>query len=417
MEWCAANPLSGKGRVIVREEWPASFTENNPQRRFLSDNNRFIWISERNGFSNFYLYDMSGRLINTITNHQFEVANIVKVDEATNKLYYMARSGDNHMKLQLHVVGLDGTGDVMLTDPALNHSVNISPDNKYFVDNCQTHNVPPFSRLVDMKGKIVAELAQSDLTKFNQLGLKKVEQFNYKSADGVTDLHGTIHFPSAFDPAKKYPVILTIYGGPGSTGASESFTMPNALAEYGFLVIQVTARNGAGRGKAIADPLYGNLSSAEIDDFAAGVKSLWSRPYFNKDRVGVFGTSYGGTVSAACLLRYPDVFHAAVANSGVMDWQNYDALYTERFMGLLEDNEEGYDRARLKNYAKDLDGHLMIFFGTSDNNVHPSNSLQLIDALQKAGKHFEVQVGPDYGHTGLNSSRMMEFFIWHLVMN
>ena len=112
MEWCAANPETGKARVIIREEWTASFTENNPQRRFLSDNNRFIWISERNGFSNFYLYDMSGKLINTITNHQFEVANIVKVDEANNKLYYMAGSGDNYMKMQLHVVGLDGTGDV-----------------------------------------------------------------------------------------------------------------------------------------------------------------------------------------------------------------------------------------------------------------------------------------------------------------
>jgi dipeptidyl-peptidase-4 len=333
---------------------------------------------------------MSGKLINTITNHKFEVANIVKVDEANNKLYYMARSGDNHMKTQLHVVGLDGKADVRLTDPAFNHSVNISPDNKYFVDNCQTHNVPPFSRLVDMKGKIVAELAQSDLTKFNQLGLKKVEQFTYKSVDGVTDLHGTMHFPSEFDPSKKYPVILTIYGGPGSTGASESFTLPNAMTEYGFLVIQVTARNGSGRGKAIADPVYGNLSTAEIADFAAGVRSLW---------------------------KHPDAFHAAVANSGVMDWQNYDALYTERYMGLLEDNKEGYEKARLKNYAKDLRGHLMIFFGTSDNNVHPSNSLQLIDALQKAGKHFEVQVGPDHGHAAMNNSRMMEFFIWHLVMN
>jgi dipeptidyl-peptidase 4 len=417
MEFCAANPETGKARVIIREEWPASYTQNNPGRRYLSDNNRFIWESERTGFMNYYLYDMSGRQIATLTNHQFEVAGIIKVDEAKGKLYYMARSGDNHMKLQLHVVGLDGTGDMRLTDPAFNHSVNISPDNKYFIDNCQTHNIPPFSRLVDMKGKIVAQLAESDLTKFNELGLKKVEMITYKAADGVTDLHGMLHFPSDFDPSRKYPVLVSVYGGPETNSARETFSLPSAITEYGFLVLNLDSRSAAQRGKKFMDPFYGNLGIVEMDDQAEGVKSIWNRPYVNKERVGIYGTSYGGTASAMCLLRFPDVFHAAVANSGVTDWQNYDALYTERYMGLMEDNKEGYERAKIMNYAKNLKGHLMIFFGTSDNNVHPSNSLQLIHSLQMAGKHFEVQVGPDHGHAGLGHDRMMEFFIWHLVMN
>lgn len=417
MEWCAANPDNGNVRVIIREQWLPSFTNNSPMRRFLADNNRFIWESERNGFRNYYLYDMSGKLHATLTNHPFEVAGIVKIDEPGKKLYYMARSGDNHMKLQLHVVGLDGRGDTRLTDPAFNHSVNISPDNRHFIDTYQTHNTPPATRLVDMRGRVVAELSKGDLAKFREAGMKTVEQFTYTSADGVTKLPGTLHFPANFDPSRKYPVLFSVYGGPGSTGANENFTMPNALTDYGFLVVTITARNGAGLGKAVNDVYYGNLGIVEIDDFAAGIKSLWNRPYFNRERVGVYGTSYGGTVSAMCLLRYPDVFHAAVANSAVTDWRNYDSIYTERYFDLLEDNKEGYDKGNVNNYATNLKGHLMIFYGSRDDNVHPSNSYQLIRALQQAGKHFEVQVGPDMGHTAVNQSRMLEFFIYHLVMN
>ena len=154
-----------------------------------------------------------------------------------------------------------------------------------------------------------------------------------------------------------------------------------------------------------------------MDDFAEGVKSLFDRPYVDKDRVGIFGTSFGGTTSAMCLLRFPEVFKAAVANSGVMDWRNYDNIYTERYMNLLDENLEGYELTSVQKCADNLEGKLMIFYGTQDNNVHPSNSLQLIKALQDAGKSFEVQVGPDKGHTAVNRERMMEFFIQNLVLN
>jgi len=164
------------------------------------------------------------------------------------------------------------------------------------------------------------------------------------------------------------------------------------------------------------DQIYGKLGYAEMEDFAEGVKSLYNRSYFDKSRVGIYGTSFGGTTSAMCLLRFPDVFHAAVANSGVTDWRNYDNIYTERYMNLLADNLEGYEMTSIMKYAPNLEGKLMIYYGTSDNNVHPSNSLQLIQALQKANKSFEVQVGPDRGHTAVNTERMMEFFIQNLVI-
>lgn len=416
MELRAADPVTGKSRTVVHEEWLASFTKNTPEMEVLKDGKRFIWASERSGFNNYYLYDFSGKLIHAITNHPFEVARIVKVDEKENTLYYMARSGDNHMKMQLHKVKLDGTKDTRLTNPAFDHSITLSPDNKFFVDVAQTHNTAPFTNLLDAKGKVVAELAKSDLSKFDELGLKKVEVFTFTSVDGVTQLHGMIHFPSTFDPSKKYPVILSNYGGPATNAFRETFTLPDALTEYGFIILNIDGRNVGGRGKKLLDQLYGNLGIVEMDDFAAGVQSLYNRPYIDKTKVGVYGTSYGGTTAGTLLLRYPDVFHVAVANSAVTDWRNYDNIYTERFMNLLENNRKGYEASSLMPMAKNLKGELLVFFGTADNNVHPANSLQLIDAFQKAGKSIEVQLAPDGGHTALNRDRMMEFFIKHLVI-
>ena len=416
MEFKAADPNTGKTRVIVREEWLPSFTVNSPEIHILKDGKRFIWASERSGYKNYYLYDFSGELIKPLTQHSFEVSEIVKVDDKQGKLFYMARSGDNHMKMQLHCVKLNGTKDLRLTDPNYHHSVSISSDSKYIVDVAQTHDIPPFTNLLNAKGKVLKKLANSDTSEFEKLGLKKVEVFTFTSADKKTKLHGMLHFPSNFDPNKKYPVLLSIYGGPSTHGFRETFKTPDALTEFGFLVVNLDGRNVGGRGKRLLDQLYGNLGIVEMDDFAEGIKSLYDRPYFDKDKVGVFGTSYGGTTAATSLLRFPEVYHAAVANSAVTDWRNYDNIYTERFMNTLEDNKEGYDAGSVMKYAANLKGDLMIFYGTSDNNVHPSNSLQLIQALQKAGKSFEVQIGPDQGHAAMDSNRMMEFFIKSLVL-
>jgi dipeptidyl-peptidase-4 len=168
-------------------------------------------------------------------------------------------------------------------------------------------------------------------------------------------------------------------------------------------------------GRRQLDALYLKLGQTEIDDMAEGVKALWSRPYIDKNHVGIFGTSYGGYTAVMELLRHPEVFAAASSASPPTDWRNYDTIYTERYMWIPEENKEGYDKGSAIPYVGDLRGRLMLYFGTADNNVHPSNSLQLIQALQRAGKSFDLQVGPDQGHSALNSQRMMEFFIEHLV--
>jgi dipeptidyl-peptidase 4 len=417
LEFVAADPATGKCRVVVRDEWAPSWVDNIPERRFLKDGRRFIWESERTGWKNYYLYDLSGKLLASLTNHPFEVAGISHLDEKEGWLYYMARSGDNHMKLQLHRVRLDGKGDKRLTDPVLNHTVTMAPTGKYFVDVAQTHDIPPVTRLRDSSGKGLTDLAVSDLSKFDELGFRKDELFTFKAADGATTLHGILSYPSNFDPNKKYPLLVGVYAGPATNGAREIFTGPSSLAEYGFLVASIDSRSAGGRGKAFLDAIYLYLGIAEIDDQAAGVKSLWSRPYVDRKNVGIFGTSYGGYASAMALLRHPEVFAAASAASSVTAWYHYDSIYTERYMWLPQENKEGYDAGSAMTYAPKLDGRLMLYYGTADNNVHPNNSMQLIQALQKAGKSFEVQVGPDAGHSGLNQDRMMEFFIENLVLN
>ncbi len=419
MQFCAADPASGKCRVIVEESQPQSWTDNAPDIRFLADQQRFLWISERSGFRNLYLYDLSGKLLSTVTKHAFEVDRILDVDEKRKEVYYVARSGETPALAQVHRVKLDGKGDVRLTDPALSHRVNLSPTFESFTDVAERTTIPPTTTLRDRNGKLVAELAKSDLTKFETLGLKKTETVTFTAADGKTVCYGELQFPSDFDPAKKYPVVVGVYAGPESGGGYERFQAPDPITELGFLVASFDGRGTNGRGKAFKDAVYGKLGIVEIDDQAAGVREIAKRPYVDGKRVGIQGTSYGGYASTMALLRHPDVFAAASASSSVTDWLNYDTIYTERYMGLPtpEDNKAGYEAGSAMQYAKNLKGRLLLYFGTADNNVHPSNSLQLIRALEQAGKSFDQAVGPDRGHTGVDFRKQWEFFIDALVLS
>lgn len=417
MEFTACTPATGKCRVVVREEWPASWTENTPTIRWLADGKRFIWESERTGFNNYYLYDIGGKLIAPLTQHAFEVGGVVKVDEKAGQLWYYARSGDNFMKMQLHRVALTGKGDRRLTDPKLHHTVSVAPDGKSFTDVAQTHKDAPTTRLMDANGRELAVVAESDLTGFVNAGLEPVEMFTYTAADGSTKLNGMISKPSNFEPGRRYPVLFSVYAGPATNGAREIFATPAALAEFGFLVVTLDTRSAAGRGKKALDAIYGKLGEVEIDDLAAASRHLATLPYVDGGRVGIYGTSYGGYASALALLRHPDAFAAASAASAVTSWHHYDTIYTERYMFTPQENKAGYEKGNAMNYAKDLKGRLMIYYGTADDNVHPNNSMQLIKALQAAGKSFDVQVGPDAGHSGINQQRMMEFFIEALVVN
>ncbi len=417
MQLCAADPTTGKCRVIVEEAQPQSWSENHPTMQFLADNKRFIWSSERNGYKNLYLYDLTGKLINPITNNAFDMQGILSVDEKANVVYYLCRSGKGPYLQQLNRVNLDGTGDKRLTDPALSHTVTLSPNGSHFVDVEQAVDTAPTTILCDGDGKKIAEIAKSDLKGFDKLRLKKTQRFSFMAADGKTTCYGTLQFPSDFSPSRKYPVIVSVYGGPESSGGAEQFQTPNAITELGFLVASFDGRGTNNRGKAFREAVYGKLGIVEIDDQAAGAKYLDTLPYVN-GRIGIYGTSYGGYASLMCLLRHPEVFDVSCSSSSVTDWLNYDSIYTERYMGLPDagENQAGYDNAKAVKYAKDLSGKLMLYYGTADNNVHPSNTLQLIQALESAGKHYDLQVGPDRQHTQMNTTRMWEYFITHLIL-
>jgi dipeptidyl-peptidase-4 len=411
IELCAADPVSGAVRVVWREERPGSWVDFElASLRFLADGQSFLRESDRSGWRNLVRHSLAGAPAVEITKHAFETAGIIRIDEPGNSIWYLARSGDNHMKVQLHRCSLDGSGDTRLTDPTWHHEVSIAPDGRHFADIAQRHNHPPVTRIMRHDGSVAAELARSDLSGWHALGGRSVEMVTFKAADAVTDLHGLLHLPSGFDPSRRWPLLVSVYAGPATNAARETFSLPAAATEAGWIVATLDSRSAAGRGRAFLDAIYQKLGQAEVDDQAAGIKALSSRTYVDASRVGIHGTSYGGTVSAMALLRHPEIFKAACTSSGVMDFRNYDSIYTERYLGLPSDSGAAYDAASPLGLAPTLSGRLMIFFGTADNNVHPANSLQLIQALQQNGKSFDLQIGPDQGHVSIGEERLLEFF-------
>lgn len=415
MQWCSADPATGAVSVMLEEKWP-TWVEQSPQR-IPFQKGQFFLMSERTGFSNVYLYENDFRLVKAVTQEQADVESVVRADVSTGNIFYTARTGDNAHKVQLHVTNLKTGKPRQLTDPKFTHATFLSPDMKWFVDVAETTTEAPVARLVSVAtGKPVLELTRSNLSKFDSMGGQRVERFTYLAGDGVTTLFGKLHKPSNFDPNKKYPTLVGVYNGPESSSYSERFELPDGLTELGFLVVEVESRGQNGRGKKFRDAAYGKLGVVEIDDIALGIKSLWNRSYFDKQRVGVHGTSYGGYASIMCLLRHPNVFHAAVASSSVTDWRHYDTIYTERYMGTPASNPDGYAAGSAMAYASKLEGWLMLFFGTMDDNVHPANTYQLITALNRAGKSYDLNAGPDQGHAGLNFQRTLEYFIERLVL-
>ncbi len=418
MELAACAPRTGACRTVVREAWPTGWVSESGHLRWCADGRRFLWTSARTGFANLYLYDLTGAQLAALTNHAFDVTDIIDLDEPDGVVYYLARDGDNFMKPQLHRVRLDGTSERRLTNPALMHTVQLSPDRRFFVDVAQTHDSPPVTRVVETRtGEVVAEVLTSDLTTFNRLGLRTIETFTYLASDGRTPLYGSIQFPSNFDSSKRYPVLVPVYGGPESAidAVTERFTVPSPTTEYGFLVVRLSSRAVPGLGKRSLDALHRKLGQVDIDDLAAGLESLSSRPYVDRARIGVYGTSYGGYTAALLALRYPALVAAASASSPVTAWEHYNAVYTERYMGTPQDNPEGYRRGSAITHAANLGGRLLVYFATADRTVHPRHALGLIRALTRANKSVEVQIGPGEDHTSVNHGRMMEFFLERLM--
>jgi dipeptidyl-peptidase-4 len=419
VEIFAADPATGKTRLLLTDTDPC-YIDEQTDLIFLRDNQRFLWTSERSGWRELYLYDLTGKLLKQLTNARLPIQNILGVDEAGGWIYFTG-AVNNGTESHAYKVRLDGMGLAKMTNEPGSHMVAFSPNFDYYTDAFSSFDQPMKSTLYQADGKEVRVLANSVPAKeFLDFNLIKPEHFTFKSADGKYDLDGLLYFPAHFDPKDKYPVILSIYGGPGFKGVSNRYNMNDgnqALAQLGFLVATCDYRGVSGRGKAFQNLHYLKLGQVEFEDHVAFVKALSQRPYVDAGRVGIFGGSYGGYFTCICLLKAPDVFHVGVAASSVTDWKNYDSIYTERYMRRPQDNPDGYEKGSCLTYAKNLKGHLYLLHGTVDDNVHPANTIQLVQALLKENKRFDLMMYPEnqhgisYPHAG---ETRVEYLIEHL---
>jgi dipeptidyl-peptidase-4 len=419
LELFAADPATGKTRLFLTDTDPC-YIDEQTDLVFLKDNLRFLWTSERSGWREIYLYDLTGKLLKQLTNAKLPVRSIQGVDEARGWVYFGGLEA-NGTESHAYKVKLDGTGFTKLTNEPGSHDVSFSPNFDYYTDAFSSYDQPMKSTLYQAEGKEVKVLATSVPTKeFLDLKLIKPERFIFKSADGKYDLDGLIYFPAHFDPNDKYPLLLSVYGGPGAKGIYNRYNMNDgnqALAQLGFLIAVCDYRGVSGRGKAFQNLHYMKLGQVELEDHVAFVKALGQRPYVDTTRVGVTGHSYGGYFTCLALLKEPDVFHVGVAGAPVTDWRNYDSIYTERYMRRPQDNPDGYEKGSCLTYAKNLKGKLFIHHGAVDDNVHPGNTIQLVQALLKENKKFDMMIYPEQQH-GIAFPRYgesrVEYFIEHL---
>jgi len=419
VEVFAADPATGKTRLVLKDEDPC-YIDEQTDLDFLKDNQRFLWTSERSGWREIYLYGLDGKLLKQLTSARLPVQSILGIDEAGGWVYFTGAE-NNGTESHLYKVKLDGTGFTKMTKEPGMHMVSLAPGFSYYTDTFSNFDQPMKSTLCQADGKAVKVIGQAVAGKeFQALKLIKPEHFLFKSADGKYDLDGLVYFPAHFNPKEKYPVLLSVYGGPGSKGVSNTYKMTDgsqALAQLGFLVAVCDYRGVSGRGKNFQNLHYLKLGQVELEDHIAFVKALGQRPYADTGRVGITGHSYGGYFTCLCLLKAPDVFHVGVAGAPVTDWRNYDSIYTERYMRRPQDNPEGYEKGSCLTYAKNLKGKLFIHHGAVDDNVHPTNTIQLVQALLKENKTFDLMIYPEQQH-GIGFQRYpesrVEYFIEHL---
>ena len=415
----AADVSNGETRLVVSET-QATWQKSEPLMRFLDDGQRFIWETERTLWKQFEMRNLAGEKITDLTDfEEFPCNKIELVDEAAGWVYYSAFSDpSNPYNLQLHRSKLDGSKKQRITSAALNHTAfQISPSHDLVVAVREQFDTPRSTAVYRCEdGEEIAVLAQCNRSVAESMGLVAPEIFEFVANDGVTKIWGTLHKPSNFDPEKKYPLLIDVYGGPQSTGISNTWSPANPVCELGFLVAKVGNRGTIKRGKAFESANFRNLGGPDLDDQVSAVQFLGQRNYVDASRVGIWGHSYGGYLSALGILKYPDVFQAAVAGSPVTDWKNYDTIYTERYMQTPRENADGYKSSSCLKYASKLKGKLLLVHGLIDDNVHPANTWQLAKALQDKDKRFDMMVYPGFKH-GVQSTYeaiRWEYFFRHL---
>lgn len=365
---------------------------------FLSAKKQFLLMSDKSGWMHLYLHDMNGRELRPLTSGQWSVDKVQYTDEKEGVVYFTARK-ENSTRLDLYRVNLNGSGFQRLTAGPYNHRVTLSPGGSYFIDHYSNLSTPAKQALVNNKGKMLKELGDERGKNFEAYRGPKYELVYVKTDDGF-DLPVRITWPAGMDTATQYPVMVNIYGGPGRMNVTDGFigayTSPGKKP-----IIQITMdHRGSGHfGKAGENYLYGNLGKWEIADYSHIMKTLIKKyPVIDPARIGITGFSYGGYLTCLAVTKGSDVFSYGLAGGSVTDWMLYDTHYTERYMGLPSANPEGYKAAAVMPYVKQYKGMLRMAQGTVDDNVHMQHTMQLVNALQQAGKRFELMFYPGAAH-------------------
>ena len=385
--------------------------------RFLADGQRFLWTSQRGegGYRHIYLYSIDGKQVKQLTKGAWEVESIDGVNEGAGKLYYTSDE-PSHLERHLYAIGLDGSGKKQLTKEPGTHSISMGPTAKFYLDTWSSLTEPPRTVLASGDGATLAVYRQPDLTESQQYQILPTEIVKFNAPDG-TLLYSRLIKPAGFAEGKKYPVVVSVYGGPGVGlpvhNSWQGIDIDQVLAHKGYIVWQCENRGGMGRGHAFETAIYHQLGVAELADQVAGVQYLISLGIADPARIGIHGWSYGGFMTVNALLNAPGVFHAGFAGAPVTNWLNYDSIYTERYMGLPIDNPEAYRVTALAPKAGNLKGKLLLVHNFEDDNVLFQNSLQLVNALELAAKQFEYMLYPQKSHgvTGPAKQQMNQLML------
>jgi len=417
--------VNGNSRTVLEER--SNVYQDIKKPYFVNNGSQFIHWSQRDGWGHFYLYDKNGRMINQITKGEFHCDDLTRYNEATGTLYFKANGKEKNIDpyyTYYYSVNKSGGAIKLLTPGDFDHQVVSSESSNYFIDNYSRVNTAPISNLYNASGQLVMKLEETDLSNLFAAGYKFPEPFKVKAGDGITDLYGVMYKPFDFDSTKTYPIIEYVYPGPQTEAVNKSFGRSmdriDRLAQMGFIVISVGNRGGhPSRSKWYHTYGYGNLRDYGLEDKKVAAEQLADKyPFIDISKVGITGHSGGGFMSTAAMLVYPDFFKVAVSGAGNHENNIYNRWWSERHHGVKEevsakgDTTFSYTISRNTELAKNLKGKLLIATGDIDNNVHPANSIRMVDALIRANKRFDFLLLPGQRH---GFGDMTEYFFWRMA--
>jgi dipeptidyl-peptidase-4 len=401
------NVRTGEHHVVLEEQnstWVAIFnfyTDVNDMVYFPEKSKEFFWVSDRSGYYHIYRYGYDGKLINPVTKGDWDLIKVTGIDPVSKSIFYLSAEA-SPLEQQLYSIKFDGTGKKRLTEADGNHTINMSSNSAYYIDEYSNTHLPLQVGLYNSQGKLLKPLEDNkEVSDFiTTHAYAPTTLFRFKTSDGVT-IDGSMVRPFHFDSTKKYPVIMDVYGGPESHSVTNEFGFGGFqqwLAQNGYIIVNINNRGVANYGSAFMKVVYKQLGKWESNDFAEAARYLSTLPYVDGSNMAIMGTSYGGYSTTYTLLTHPGVFKVGIANSPVTDWRLYDDIYTERYMGTLADNPEGYKNGSDMTHASQLKDHLLLIHSMSDDNVHPANTMQLLTALTNAGKDADLRIYPLGAH-------------------